>query len=188
MRTFDGNSSRFIILMAFFYCDPPAGSYRFAMGAVTLRGIGMKLSLLPAAGLVLGSTAALAQPEEGATPAEAPPAEAPPPEAAAPPPADGASAAEAPAAAAAAPAANVTPADIDTFAAVTIKLQAINADATLDAQKKQEAMRAAASEGGLDAAKYNAIARAAEADTDLREKILAAVAAKRGGAAPSSAQ
>lgn len=123
----------------------------------------MKLSLLFATGLALGSVTAFAQPES------------------APPPAD------APAAAAPAPAANYSPAEIDTFAAVTVKLQAINADSTLDPQKKQEAMRSAASEAGLDAAKYNEIARAAEADASLKDKILAAVAAKRGsgGAAPS---
>jgi hypothetical protein len=127
-------------------------------------------------GLVLAAGAANAQPTAEAT------GEAPAPvahgaahaQAAVP----GAPAEQAAPAAAAAPAlaaADVTDAEIDSFAKATVKLQAIQADATISADLKPAAMRAAVSEAGLDPAKYNAIGKAAQADPALRARVQTAM-------------
>lgn len=67
-------------------------------------------------------------------------------------------------------------AEIDSFAAATVKVQAIDADATLDAQAKQTQMAAAVSEAGLNPAKYNEIGQALATDTELRTKVQTAMA------------
>ena len=135
-------------------------------------------------GLVLAASAAHAQP------AEAPAGDAAPPEthgaghaepATPADPANDAAAAPAtpaePAAPAAAPlaVADVSEADIDSFAKATVKLQAIQADATIAADAKQAAMQAAVTESGLDPVKYNAIGKAAQADPALRAKVQTAM-------------
>jgi len=83
-----------------------------------------------------------------------------------------------PAAPAAAPlaVADVTEAEIDSFAQATVKLQAIQADATIAADLKQAAMQAAVTEVGLDAAQYNAIGQATQADPALRARVQTAMA------------
>jgi hypothetical protein len=73
-------------------------------------------------------------------------------------------------------AADVTEAEIDSFAKATVKLQAIQADATIAADQKQSAMAAAVTAAGLDPAKYNAIGKAAQADPALRAKVQTAMA------------
>ena len=88
------------------------------------------------------------------------------------PPAQAAGDAAAPAALAVA---DVSEAEIDSFAKATVKLQAIQADATIAADQKQAAMQAAVSEAGLDPAKYNAIGKAAQADPALRARVQTAM-------------
>ena len=73
-------------------------------------------------------------------------------------------------------AANVTEAEVDSFAKATVKLQAIQADATIAADLKQAAMQAAVTEAGLDPAKYNAIGKAVQADPALRTRVQTAMA------------
>jgi hypothetical protein len=72
-------------------------------------------------------------------------------------------------------AADVSEAEIDSFAKATVRLQAIQADATIAADQKQAAMAAAVTEAGLDPAKYNAIGKAAQADPALRAKVQTAM-------------
>jgi hypothetical protein len=72
-------------------------------------------------------------------------------------------------------ASDVSEAEIDSFAQATVKLQAIQADATIAADQKQAAMQAAVTEAGLDPVKYNAIGKAAQADPALRAKVQTAM-------------
>ena len=71
--------------------------------------------------------------------------------------------------------ADVTEAEIDSFAKATVKLQEIQADATIAADQKQAAMQAAVTAAGLDPAKYNAIGKAAQVDPSLRAKVQTAM-------------
>jgi hypothetical protein len=68
----------------------------------------------------------------------------------------------------------VTEAEIESFAQATVALQEIQADTTVS--DKQGAMAEAVTEAGLDPEKYNAIARAAQADAELRTKVQTAMA------------
>jgi len=147
----------------------------------------MKKFVYSFAGLVLTASAAHAQPAEEPTGAIAQPeahaghAEpAPSADAAAGPAAPAESAAPAgpaaPAAAAPVTAAAVTEAEVDSFAKATVKLQAIQADATIAADMKQAVMQAAVTESGLDPAKYNAIGKAVQADPELRARVQTALA------------
>ena len=70
---------------------------------------------------------------------------------------------------------DVSESEIDSFAKATVKLQAIQADASIAADQKQAAMQAAVTEAGLDPAKYNAIGKAAQADPALRAKVQTAM-------------
>ena len=70
----------------------------------------------------------------------------------------------------------MTEAEVDSFAKATVKLQAIQADATIAADLKQAAMQAAVTEAGLDPAKYNAIGKAVQADPALRTRVQTAMA------------
>jgi len=72
-------------------------------------------------------------------------------------------------------ASDVSEAEVDSFAKATVKLQAIQADATIAAEQKQAAMQAAVTEAGLDPATYNAIGKAAQADPTLRAKVQTAM-------------
>jgi hypothetical protein len=80
-------------------------------------------------------------------------------------------------------AADVSEAEIDSFAKATVKLQEIQADATIGADQKQAAMTAAVAAAGLDPVKYNAIGKAAQADPALRAKVQTAMS--RHAAPPS---
>ena len=147
----------------------------------------MKKFVYSFAGLVLAASASHAQPAEEPTGAIAEPeahaghagpaASA---DAAAGPAAPAESAAPAgpaaPAAAAPIAAATVTEAEVDSFAKATVKLQAIQADATIAADMKQAVMQAAVTESGLDPAKYNAIGKAVQADPELRARVQTALA------------
>jgi len=153
----------------------------------------MKKFVYSFAGLVLAAGAAHAQPAQDptgaiaepeahaghaqpATPAEpATPAD---PAAGAGPavPAEPALPAEPAAPAASIGAANVTEAEVDSFAKATVKLQAIQADATIAADMKQAVMQAAVTDAGLDPAKYNAIGKAVQADPELRARVQTALA------------
>jgi hypothetical protein len=73
-------------------------------------------------------------------------------------------------------AADVSEAEIDSFAQATLRLQEIQADASIAADDKQAAMQAAVTEAGLDPVKYNAIGKAAQADPALRDKVQTAMA------------
>jgi hypothetical protein len=72
-------------------------------------------------------------------------------------------------------ASDVSEAEIDSFAQATVKLQEIQADASIAADQKQAAMQAAVTEAGLDPVKYNAIGKAAQADPALRAKVQTAM-------------
>lgn len=74
------------------------------------------------------------------------------------------------------PVTDVTEAEIDSFAKATVKLQEIQADATIAADLKQGAMQAAVTESGLDPEKYNAIGKAVQADPELRARVQTAMA------------
>jgi hypothetical protein len=69
-----------------------------------------------------------------------------------------------------------TDAQIDSFAAATVKVQQIDADATIDAETKQTQMAAAVTEAGLDPATYNEMGAAIAADAELRTKVQTAMA------------
>ncbi len=71
--------------------------------------------------------------------------------------------------------AEVTEAEIDSFARATVKLHEIQGDASIAEDQKQSAMAAAVTEAGLDAAKYNEIGQAAQADADLRARVQTAM-------------
>jgi hypothetical protein len=64
---------------------------------------------------------------------------------------------------------------IDSFAAATVKVQTIDADASIAADQKQAQMRAAVTDAGLDAATYNKIGRAIATDTELRGRVQVAM-------------
>lgn len=160
----------------------------------------MKKYIYSFAGLMLAASAAHAQPAEeptGDTDLPASHADHAEPAAPATPaePADPTSAAEAVPAQPATPAepaapaasslavANVSDAEVDSFAKATVKLQAIQADATIAADLKQAAMQAAVTESGLDPVKYNAIGKAVQADPALRARVQTAMS--RHAPAPS---
>jgi hypothetical protein len=123
----------------------------------------MKTAAIPALALLLIGTAAAAQTTE----AQAPPT----------------------ASAPAAPADPATPtqeasysdAQVDSFAQAVVKVQKIQADATLAQDQKQEAMVTAVQEAGLDPQTYNSMSQAAKADQALLERIQIAVTEHRTG-------
>lgn len=73
-----------------------------------------------------------------------------------------------------------TDAQIDSFAAATVKVQEIDADATIDASAKQSQMAEAVTAAGLDPATYNEIGAALATDTELRAKVQTAMARHAG--------
>lgn len=85
----------------------------------------------------------------------------------------------------AAAAVEVTDAEVESFAKATVKLQAIDADASLEGDQKQAAMAAAVQEAGLDPVKYNQIAQAVGTDTALRAKVVEAMGKAEGSAGPT---
>jgi hypothetical protein len=60
---------------------------------------------------------------------------------------------------------------VDQFAEATVKVQAIDADATIATEEKQARMAAAVTETGLDPATYNEIGRAIAVDAELRSRV-----------------
>ena len=141
----------------------------------------MKRVLVMALGGALCSTMAYAQSADS----EGPPA----PDAAAAPdsaaPDAAAAAQDAAPACDAAAAVEVTDAEVESFAKATVKLQKIDADASLAGDQKQAAMAAAVQEVGLDPAKYNQIAQAVGTDTALRAKVVEAMGKEAGPAEPT---
>lgn len=130
----------------------------------------MKRLTLSALGIALAASAAHAQPASAGPDAAA----------------DGAGDARAETAGPAAPAGaatavgastagQITDAEIDSFAKATVRLRAIQADTSIAADQKQAQMQAAVTAAGLDAAKYNAISKAAAADATLRAKVQTAM-------------
>lgn len=87
----------------------------------------------------------------------------------------------------AAGAATVSDAQVDAFAAATVKVQAIDADTSIAAEQKQEKMRAAVTEAGLDAATYNKIGQALASDTALRTRVQTAMGKHAGHTEGASA-
>lgn len=115
-------------------------------------------------------------PPDSAVPAQpdtGPPASPPAPEADAPP-AAGAATPDTGASAEASTA--VSDQEVDQFAQATVKVQAINADTSLDDQAKQTQMADAVKATGLDAARYNEIGQAIAGDPALRERVQTAMA------------
>lgn len=70
---------------------------------------------------------------------------------------------------------------VDSFAQAVVKVQEIQADATLAQDQKQEAMVTAVQEAGLDPQTYNSMSQAAKADQELLERIQIAVTEHRSG-------
>lgn len=66
--------------------------------------------------------------------------------------------------------------ELQKFASAAIQLNKIQADAGVAATDKQPKMLAAVQASGLDPAKFNAIAQAAQTDPALQQKIQAAAA------------
>ena len=67
--------------------------------------------------------------------------------------------------------------DIQKFAMAMVKLNDIQADATIAAPDKQAQMASAVQQQGLDPQKFNAIAQAAQSDPALQQKIQSKAAA-----------
>jgi hypothetical protein len=70
---------------------------------------------------------------------------------------------------------------VDQFAEATVKLQAINKDASIAAEEKQSRMATAVTEAGLDPATYNKIGHADAVDPELRNRVQGAMARHSGG-------
>lgn len=83
------------------------------------------------------------------------------------------------------PAAPITDAELDQFAGAAVKVNAIGADASLDAKAKQAAMVAAVTGSGLDPNRFNDIATKSQSDESLKTRLTAAFA--RQPAAPAAA-
>jgi hypothetical protein len=141
----------------------------------------------PDQGSVAGPEAAAAAPADAvppATPDDAvPPADdSVPPESAAPEhPAPAAQAPEASPEASVAHSSDFTDEQVDQFAEATVKLQAINKDASIAAEEKQSRMATAVTEAGLDPATYNKIGHAIAVDPELRNRVQVAMARHSGG-------
>lgn len=74
---------------------------------------------------------------------------------------------------------------VDQFAEATVKVQAIDADASIAAEEKQSQMAAAVTETGLDPATYNKIGQAIAVDPELRSRVQVAMARHNSGKAPA---
>lgn len=84
--------------------------------------------------------------------------------------------------------ATFTDEQIDSFAEATVKVQAIDADASITVDQKQAQMRAAVVDAGLDAATYNKIGRAIATDTKLRSRVQLAMQRHTGHAETSPSE
>ncbi|PZU58942.1 MAG: hypothetical protein DI547_08740 [Sphingobium sp.] len=95
----------------------------------------------------------------------------------------------APTAAAPAAAGSFTDEELTKFASAATELNKIQADAGVPAADKQPKMLAAVQASGLDPARFNTIAEAAQSDPALQQKIQAAAAktpAASAGAQPAT--
>jgi hypothetical protein len=139
----------------------------------------MRKLAYPILGLALMATAAHAQDVGGAEAlpdsADSAPAEA------LPPPADPLTT-DAPANQA--DAASFTDQQVDQFAEATVKVQAIDADASIAAEEKQSHMAAAVTEAGLDPLTYNKIGQALAVDAELRNRVQVAMS-RHAGSGPA---
>lgn len=164
----------------------------------------MRILSYPLLGLALAATAAHAQetsdtsalpagPEaEAAAPADLPPSEPAAPADAVPPTNESLPPQAAPPAEPALPATDAPQAvgaefsdeQVDQFAEATVKVQAIDADASIAAEEKQTQMAAAVTGTGLDPATYNEIGRALAIDPELRNRVQVAMT-RHAGANPT---
>lgn len=76
--------------------------------------------------------------------------------------------------------------DLEKFASAAIEMNKIQADASVAATDKQPKMLAAVQASGLEPAKFNEIAQAAEKDPGLQQKIQAAAAKTAPAPAPAA--
>lgn len=76
---------------------------------------------------------------------------------------------------------NYSDAQVDSFAQAVVKVQEIQADATIEQEAKQTAMVAAVEDAGLDPQTYNSMSQAAQQDPQLLERIQLAVTQRTGG-------
>ncbi len=70
---------------------------------------------------------------------------------------------------------------VDQFAEATVKVQAIDEDASIAAEEKQSRMATAVTEVGLDPATYNKIGQAIAVDPELRSRVQVAMSRHNGG-------
>ena len=92
----------------------------------------------------------------------------------------GAPAAPAPQAEAATPA-PVTDAEVTMFAKAALASDAVSKDPTIPAAEKTTKMTEAVTAAGLETARFNEIAKLAETDTAVRDRVQAAIIAVRDG-------
>ncbi len=78
--------------------------------------------------------------------------------------------------------------DLKKFASAAIELNKIQSDTSVAQADKQPKMVAAVQASGLDPQKFNTIAKAAQTDTALQQKIQAAVAAAQTPQQPPASQ
>lgn len=83
--------------------------------------------------------------------------------------------------------AEFTDEQVDQFAEATVKVQEIDADASIVAEEKQARMATAVTETGLDPATYNKIGRAVAVDPELRSRVQVAMSRHAGGEATGPA-
>ncbi len=88
---------------------------------------------------------------------------------------------------AAAPAATVSDAEVKSFAKAAIAADKVNKDAGIAAADKSKKLAEAVTGAGLQPARFNEIANASGADTDLQKRIQVAIQAEQGAStsAPS---
>lgn len=74
---------------------------------------------------------------------------------------------------------SITPQDIDNFAKAVIKVNQIEADASLDQAQKQTAMNAAVENSGLEPYKFNTIVQASQTHPELKQRVQLAIAQRQ---------
>jgi hypothetical protein len=81
--------------------------------------------------------------------------------------------------------AEFTDEQVDQFAEATVRVQAIDEDASIAAAEKQSRMATAVTQAGLDPATYNKIGQAIAVDPELRNRVQVAMARHSGGGEPA---
>ncbi|WP_448500949.1 DUF4168 domain-containing protein [Sphingomonas sp.] len=84
-----------------------------------------------------------------------------------------------------APAAPVADAEVSSFAKAMVSIDAVQKDATLAPEQKQEKMAAKVQEAGLQPQRFNEIGQAMQADPALQTRVQTAIQAEMGGAEPA---